>query len=388
MPSRIHFPESNQSQQYATHDYFRYFGKLPPVVVSHILDEGEGDAGRGPVLDLMCGSGTTLVECMIRGSESVGIDINPLSVLVSKAKTTVLDPNALRDILSSLRENVASDRLNLNHGSPFKANGKPQLSYLVDERPKIGNKAYWFSERVEADLVILRHHINQIDEEDMRNFFTVAFLSIIRRISNASNRIGRIFHIGYENERDAIEVFSDRAKRMIDSMEKLRELVKTSDVKVLCEDARNTSLDSGSVGLILNHPPYFALYKYSSDVLRFELEWGGFNRRNIARGEITDGFKTTRLDDFDRYADDMEDVLREGYRLLHSGGLYCLVVNDSTLRDVRLPVTKTLLERASGIGFSLHLHEIRSIKFSQATYHKSARSDKVTDKDHLIFLRK
>ena len=59
-------------------------------------------------------------------------------------------------------------------------------------------------------------------------------------------------------------------------------------------DARNTGLEEGAfqAGLFA-HPPYFALYRYSSDVLRFELEWMNYSRKKTAAAEIEDGFKTT-----------------------------------------------------------------------------------------------
>src|SRR5680860_732150 len=65
-----------------------------------------------------------------------------------------------------------------------------------------------------------------------------------------------------------------------------------SDVTVIRGDARWTGLLDGSCDLCFCHPPYFALYRYSADVLRFEMEIGGFDRRETNRSEVREGWKS------------------------------------------------------------------------------------------------
>jgi DNA modification methylase len=175
---------------------------------------------------------------------------------------------------------------------------------------------------------------------------------------------------------------------MIAGMEELEMQTQEVETKVIEADARATGLPDQSFGFILNHPPYFALYKYSSDVLRFELEWGGYDRKGISQQEIRDGFKTTRLDAFEEYITDMAGVFTEAYRLLQPGCLFCVVVNNSTLRDVRLPVVDRLTARAEQIGFRLDNHFCRTVRYAQASYHRSAREDKRVSEDHILFFLK
>jgi DNA modification methylase len=44
------------------------------------------------LLDLFCGSGTSLVEARLAGLYAHGMDINPLALLLAKVKTTPLSP--------------------------------------------------------------------------------------------------------------------------------------------------------------------------------------------------------------------------------------------------------------------------------------------------------
>src|SRR5574338_853686 len=50
-------------------------------------------AGRTqPILDPFCGSGTVLVEARAAGLRTIGTDLNPLAVLIARAKTWAAPP--------------------------------------------------------------------------------------------------------------------------------------------------------------------------------------------------------------------------------------------------------------------------------------------------------
>jgi adenine-specific DNA methylase len=72
-----------------THQLFRYPAKFHPPVVAKLLEQytRPGDL----VFDPFPGSGTALVEAMIRGRRSVGSDIDPVAAVVSPAKTRRYD---------------------------------------------------------------------------------------------------------------------------------------------------------------------------------------------------------------------------------------------------------------------------------------------------------
>jgi hypothetical protein len=377
---RLRFTESNNSQNYATHSFFRYFGKLPPVVINHILDFGLEKSPDGLVVDLMCGSGTSIVESMLRGSPSIGVDVNPLSALVTKVKTTLIPADDIRNEFEVLRNKIERDLKKISDNKTIK--------YIANETSDFPNKEYWFTKNAEKSIVCIKHYVNQIEQSDLKDFFLVALLSIIRRISNASPRTGRIFHIGKENDADVYTAFNKKVEEMILGLGELQVNAKTEKRTIICSDARKTSLDNNIASLVIAHPPYFALYKYSSDVLRFELEWAGIDRKKIVKSEIQDGFKTTKIETFEDYVSDMKDIFAEAQRILLPNHMFCLIVSDSTLGDTLLPCVERLSEAAEVVGLEKHEHFVRDILFAQATYHRSSRSDKITTEDHIIFFRK
>lgn len=71
-----------------THRYYRYPARFSPVFVRSVIEafSSPGDW----VVDPFAGGGTTLVEAMVLGRHSLGIDISPLSAFVCEAKTLLL----------------------------------------------------------------------------------------------------------------------------------------------------------------------------------------------------------------------------------------------------------------------------------------------------------
>jgi DNA modification methylase len=61
---------------------------------------------KGLIVDPFGGCGTTLVESKMKGKESVGVDINPVAVLITKVKITPLNPIELEEIYLKLKSRV------------------------------------------------------------------------------------------------------------------------------------------------------------------------------------------------------------------------------------------------------------------------------------------
>src|SRR4051812_38018795 len=71
-------------------------------------------SSKGNLFDPFCGTGRTIVAAGQQGASAVGIDVNPLAVLVTLAKT--VRPN--RGILHRLRSNLLNEIRDLS-GSEF-----------------------------------------------------------------------------------------------------------------------------------------------------------------------------------------------------------------------------------------------------------------------------
>ena len=65
----------------------RYIPQVAGILINYFTDPGE------TVLDPFCGSGTTMIEAYKFGRKAVGIDLNPIGILMTKAKLTPLYEN-------------------------------------------------------------------------------------------------------------------------------------------------------------------------------------------------------------------------------------------------------------------------------------------------------
>ncbi|MCZ7543933.1 MAG: DNA methyltransferase [Anaerolineae bacterium] len=79
---------------YATHNFHAFPAKFPPQLPRAFIDALTRPGDR--VLDPMAGSGTTLVEAYLAGCPAVGVDIDPLALLLCRVKTQPRDLESLR----------------------------------------------------------------------------------------------------------------------------------------------------------------------------------------------------------------------------------------------------------------------------------------------------
>jgi site-specific DNA-methyltransferase (cytosine-N4-specific) len=79
---------------------------LHPHLVDFLIDNYANK--NDIVFDPFCGSGVTLLQSSIKQHESIGFDINPLSLLISKVKSTNFDIQKLRNEFNDLKTNIVS----------------------------------------------------------------------------------------------------------------------------------------------------------------------------------------------------------------------------------------------------------------------------------------
>src|ERR671938_224445 len=110
--------------RYTTHGYHPYSAKYIPQIPNYLIKNFSEK--NDLILDNFAGSGTTLVESKILGRNALGVDVNPLACLISKAKTTNLQSSELKEISyisASIKQDILALRGNvtlLNFGDKRK----------------------------------------------------------------------------------------------------------------------------------------------------------------------------------------------------------------------------------------------------------------------------
>src|SRR5215831_17592944 len=85
-----------EDSRYASHDVHAFAAKFPPQLPRAFI---RGLTAPGDfVLDPMMGSGTTIVEALLEGRCGIGLDIDPLALRISQAKTIPMSADDLQTI--------------------------------------------------------------------------------------------------------------------------------------------------------------------------------------------------------------------------------------------------------------------------------------------------
>ncbi len=151
-----------------THGLHRFAGKFIPNLPRYFIREFIPNDPERVLLDPYCGSGTTLVEAALEGKRFLGLDIDPLSVAISKAKINSLTSDEI----------VYIEKYWLNHDfSVFRS----------DVIPDIPNFGHWFTDEAIKQLSSIKYRCLQLPSK-VRLFCLIVFSSIIRRVSNADDQ--------------------------------------------------------------------------------------------------------------------------------------------------------------------------------------------------------
>ena len=177
---------SNSERDYV-HGFCTYPAMMVPKMQREMLDICMSHLQEQAtcLLDPFAGSGTILVEGMLRGMNVVGIDINPLAILLCKSKTTIIIPDALMAATQLLQTRIAAIEIVKLH------------SFVGIEK--------WFTKQAIADLSRIRQAIIEEHSSDIRRFFWASFCEVVRVSSNSRDCTYKL-HIKEQKDIDAYDL--------------------------------------------------------------------------------------------------------------------------------------------------------------------------------------
>lgn len=363
---------TNQQLAYATHGIFRYFGKFPPPIATYMISQYTKE--KDLVIDPMCGSGTTALEAGILKRRCAVNDVNPLSVLISKVKTTKIDKSLLEEKLEYL-----------------KANYRPMsLEEYAFVPVALKDPDHWFLKETSDSLRGIKYLIEQETDTNLKNFLKVIFAATIRRVSRATTQQGRLFLDVATALEDAFPTFE---KRYEIGMKGLAELPEISDIEYYNVDLKNLSaIDyEGKAKLVILHPPYFNSYKYSS-VNSLEMGWLGYDRNQCNKKEVKEFFKVGKPENYERYVKDMSLALSNALNMLVPGGVLGLMIGDTIMKGEYIQVTRSLMDKLDSDKYEISKVVMRVPKYTEATWVASQRRDSnnigITLSDYIVLIRK
>ena len=357
----------SKNQLHGLHTYAaRFPGGLPRYFIEGLSDVGE------TVLDPMSGSGATLVEGWLLGRNVVGVDLDPLAVRQSLAKTTAVDP----DTLSRFGVNVLAHAHELCAG--YRAFDSVAETWDQETRKFVD---YWFLPQTQHELAALVLAIRAVTSLEMRRLLEVLFSSVIVTKSGGVSLARDLAHsrphkVSAKEPKNAIKRFQAVLTTAIKTFDSIKGVQK-GHARVIHADSRAVPLSNDSVDLIVTSPPYANALDYVR-AHKFSLVWLGESipalkslRSQYVGSErlpdrdislpysVSAAVSTIGVSDLhksrvvEKYFSDMRLVLGEMLRVLKPGKAGVVVVGPSTIRGAALETHTHLATLASHEGFKV-----------------------------------
>lgn len=396
-----------------THCYHDYPARMIPQIAEKLLVNFAPHAES--LFDPYCGTGTSLVEGMVKGVDVIGTDLNPLARLIVKAKTSTPD---LRLIDRQLTEF-------------YKIIHTRQSEFPIPEKVEgISRLEFWFKPEVTAKLAKIKSFVERLENAPVKLFFQVAFSETVRESSNTRNDEFKLYR--YEAarlEKFNPDVFSimlaklnrnrEGLKNFLSAIGKVRrkpaaKIYGFDTVAGVPEDAVSAS----SVDVVITSPPYgdshttVAYGQYS----RLSAAWLGLSEPGRVDNRLMGGTvskETSRLpspalevalgniESNDRkrarevatfYADLFKSISHVA-GLLRPGGHACYVVGNRKVKGVTLPTDEAVRHFFEQFGYEYVDTFYRSIPNKRMPLRNSPTNaagavDSTMTREYIVIMRR
>ena len=364
------------------------------------------------VMDPFSGSGTTPLTALQNNCNAIGLEVNPFLSFVGATKCSKKEKSIEKYSfdLNWIMEQVPIEiESNLEKLSSFSSDG--------------GKSKWLFNKSVLRGFEALHRHINRVESRDI---FLLALFSAIMQCCNAK-KDGKCLRykkgwdtLAYSSQELRV-MFRQSSLAMISDMDNLP--LYTGDRIFYEGDARQSiaRIESNTVDLVVFSPPYLNSFDYS-DIYRPELFLGGYVtnndelrliRKRTLRSHVQCKWKTNDKSKskwaqnisaqvnehrdilwdkdipqmIDAYFFDMEQILKESYRVATKGAHMWFVVGTSSYAGVEIPADLILADIAVKNGWSLiNVNALRKLRTSSQCVSDEIR--KIRLRESLIICKK
>jgi len=333
------------------------------------------------VLDPMMGSGTVLAVARSLGHRAVGVDLDPLAVLISRVWTNSIIPEAVTKRGALVLERARRHFQNLGIREAYPAHADLETKRFL---------RYWFDDYARRQLTALARAIRRVRDQGERDALWCAFSRlIITKQSGASLAMDLSHSRPHKTFRLAptkpFAKFSDAVKTVVANVPHKGSGPIGPSTTTTWGDARDMTVKSGSIDLVLTSPPYLNAIDYMR-CSKFSLVWMGYSLTEISRlrstsvgsevslspeeseEKIVEVVKELKLSPalsgrnlaiFSRYIKDMDAAVREVARVLAPGGRAIYVVGNSSVRGTFVRNSAVIEAVAQRNGLQLTERRVR-----------------------------
>lgn len=331
------FWTSRQRQASSLHEVsYRacYKPQLPRLFIEKLTQFGDR------VYDPFSGRGTTVLEAALLGRRVAANDINPLSEILARPRLTPPEPAEVEARLRLIpRGDAVSDGLDLS------------MFYHPDTEAEIRTLRAWFLERTQSRAFDdLDAWIRMVATNRLTGH-SPGFFSVYTLPPNQALRAEKQVEINRKRGqvpeyRDTRALILKKTRQLLSDLDgaahqRLRRAAE--DAQFLTGDAGATAaLESASIQLTVTSPPFLDVVQYAADNW-LRCWFCGLNAETIAGG-------ITMSRTVQGWAETMQEVFRELYRVTRPGGFVAFEVGEVRKGTVRLE--EVVLPLGIQAGFS------------------------------------
>lgn len=319
------------------------------------------------VLDPMMGSGTAVVSARMRGHEGVGVDRDPLAVLIAQASS--------RDLDVALFEREASRLLRAAHNT-YQDISQREAYPLGANEETCKFVRYWFDPLARQQLAALTEDL-AIGDYKLKTFLKIAISRMIITKQGGVSLAEDVSHSRPHRTRDLspmlpLDLFP-RSVATIAKNAQFQDRNHLPQARAIRGDCRSLPFGDSEFDYILTSPPYLNAIDYLRGH-KLSLVWLGHQIDDLREVRATNigsdrGVRDTAWDDvIDRmvggaelspklqntlrlYARDLGATISEMYRVLKGGGTALFVIGDCTIRGVEVRNSLAIDMIAKELGF-------------------------------------
>lgn len=360
--------------QYMVHGLHPYPARMIPQIAQRLVKRYSQPDDL--ILDPFCGAGTVSSECRLRKRNCIGIDINPLAVLLAKVKSIQVDRHRLHKQIGPLLKKVKEDIDRSRKGKI-----RVTVPCFADT-----NIEHWFKDYVINELSTILQRVQGIEDANVRDFFRLCFSLTMFKVSNIARSIQDSYLKALP--KDKVRKYKPNVhvtfrNIVIESMKRISKFSEACSpskgnwTQVFLGDAKKLPLASGNIDLIVTSPPY-GEEKNTTAYMRWAklvLFWFGYTPvtiRKLQKGTLGSKIaplRTTSSETLNKTIDEIakkdlrraKDVasfcldffkcLEEMHRVLRKDCCCCIVIGNRSARGIRVPMDAITKEFGRDVGF-------------------------------------
>jgi len=350
------------------HNWYYFKEGFSKQLVDILIDKYQLNE-NSKVLDPFSGVGTTLLSCKQKGIKSIGYEVSPFFVFVSRVKTRDYDLEKLKETITEAMKWKFERPMHL---------------------PKEKHITKVFSRYTLEDTIFYKNKILEVQDDYSRDFLLLALIDSAIKAS-WTMKDGAVVKIDKRGKPPLKKYFKYKIKKMFKDLKNTN--LKNAETRVEISDARKLDLENESIDAIITSPPYLNKIEYTKiynieTSLFFESPESGLRSYIGSRNDDTNvselGLDENLPLSAKAYFNDMSLALKEMFRICKNNAKLAIVIGGGCYPDRAVEVDKITAELAEKIGFT-----VKNILVARNSWCTRARTIKVGQiRESIILLEK